>query len=88
MNNTDRLQATVNQAFGNDTTILRSNEKYVLVRYRKGYSTEFATLIHDWDGVYLGHYFIAWGVSVDDYSNVRYQEARERAIADYENRIK
>lgn len=88
MTNMDRLQATVNQAFGEDTTILRSNERYVLVRYNKNGNAEFATLIHDWDSVALGRYFTAWSVSVDDYSNVHYQAVRDRAIADYENRIK
>lgn len=82
----DRLQATVNKAYGDDTTILRSNDRYVLVRYSKGGSVEFATLLHDWDTVALGHYFTAWNVSADDYTNTEYKKARDKAIADYEER--
>lgn len=87
MTNMDRLQATVNQAFGDDTTILRSNERYVLVRYSKGDSAEFATLMHDWDSVYLGHYFTAWGVDVNDWGNEEFKKVRDRAIDDYYERV-
>lgn len=87
MTKIDRLQATVNRAFGDDTTILKCNDRYVLVRYNKGGNAEFTTLIHDWDSVALGHYFTAWSVAVDDYSNVHFKAVRDRAIADYNNRI-
>lgn len=87
MTNTDRLQATVNKAFGDDTTILRSNNSYVLVRYSKGGSVEFVTLRHDFDSMTGGHYFIAWFTSADDYNSAEYKNARDNAISDYENRI-
>lgn len=80
MNKIDRLQNTVNKAFGNDTTILRSNERYVLVRYNKGGHIEYATLRHDWDRVGSGHYFTAW-------FDTDYKIARDNAISDYNNRI-
>lgn len=87
MNKIDRLQAAVSRAFGTDATILNSNERYVLVRYSKGYSAEFATLMHDWDSVYLGHYFTAWGVDVSDWTNEEFKKTRDRAIADYNERV-
>ena len=87
MNNMDRLQATVNQAFGSDTTILNSNDRYVLVRYNKNGNAEFATLIHNWDSLALGHYFTAWGVDVNDWGNKDFIKVRNRAIADYYERI-
>ena len=87
MNNMDRLQATVNQAFGSDTTILNSNDRYVLVRYNKNGNAEFATLIHNWDSVGLGHYFTAWGVDENDWGNKDFIKVRNRAIADYYERI-
>lgn len=87
MTKIDRLQKAVNKAFGDDTTILRSNDRYVLVRYSKGGNAEFATLIHNWDSVAVGHYFTAWGVAVDDYGNKEFKAVRDTAIRDYNNRI-
>ena len=87
MTKIDRLQAAVNRAFGIDTTILNCNQRYVLVRYNKNGSAEFATLMHDWDSVYLGHYFTAWGVDVNDWTNEEFKKARDRAIADYHERV-
>ena len=83
----DRLQNTVNKAFGDDTTILKCNERYVLVRYSKGGNAEFATLMHNWDSVAVGHYFTAWGVAVNDYGNKEFKAVRDSAIKDYNNRI-
>lgn len=87
MSNADRLQAAVSRAFGTDTTILNSNEKYVLIRYSKNGSAEFATFIHDWDSISLGHYFTVWGVDEYDWSNKKFKEVRDRAIEDYHVRI-
>lgn len=88
MNKIDRLQATVNRAFGDDTTILRCDDRYILVRYSKGGSVEFATLRHhNFNSMTGGHYFTAWSVAVDDYNNKDYKIARDNAIADYNNRI-
>lgn len=87
MNNADRLQAAVSRGFGTDATILNSNERYVLIRYSKNGSAEFATLMHDWDSVYLGHYFTAWGVDVNDWGNEEFKKVRDRAIDDYYERV-
>ena len=87
MTKIDRLQKAVNKAFGDDTTILKCNERYVLVRYSKNGHVEFATLIHNWDSVAVGHYFTAWNVSADDYGNKEFKNVRNKAIADYNNRI-
>lgn len=87
MNNADRLQAAVSRGFGTDATILNSNERYVLIRYSKNGSAEFATLMHDLDSVYLGHYFTAWGVDVNDWGNKEFKKVRDRAIDDYYERV-
>lgn len=86
MNNADRLQAAVSRTFGTNVTILNSNERYLLIRYDNGGSAEFATFIHDLDTIKLGHYFTAWGVDENDWSNEEYKKARDSAIADYYER--
>lgn len=86
MNSADRLQAAVSRTFGTDVTILNSNERYLLIRYDNGGSAEFATFIHDLDTIKLGHYFTAWGVDENDWSNEEYKKARDSAIADYYER--
>ena len=87
MSNADRLQAAVSRYFGINATILNSNERYVLIRYNKNGNAEFATLMHDWDSVYLGHYFTAWGVDEYDWGNEEFIKVRNRAIEDYYERI-
>ncbi|HDE3760455.1 hypothetical protein [Staphylococcus aureus] len=79
MNKIDKLQETVNKAFGESAVILDSTDDLVLVKYEKGEHVEYASLKHNYDSVFFGHYYSTFGQTKD--------EAAKNAWAKHEKRI-
>lgn len=81
MTKADRLQITVNKAFGQGATVLRSNEDTVLLRYlNSGEYWEYVTAKYNDFGLYSGNYYPC-----------KYTDkavANKQATTDYFERIK
>lgn len=67
MTKIDRLEKALKQAYGESVVLMESDDNYCIARYEKGGHMEVVTLMHNWDTVFIGHYFNDIGNAWNDY---------------------
>ena len=63
----DRLENALKKAYGANVVLMESDDKYCIARYEKGGRMEVVTLMHNWDTVFIGHYFTSVENAWKDY---------------------